>query len=250
MKKLLQFELRRLLRFKAAIVCLIINFVYVLINAYLSNLDLFNLEDGVGTPALPLMLDGMDMIPMLVSIFAALYACNDYSNNTLKNIYSKGFERRDVYLSKMICLVAYCVAICLVGWIGSFLGGVIFCGVGSANGNFFLAILASLLAVIAYASICFMFATFFKKTGTGVAMSILGPMLIAIVLGLIDVIFIRNNIDFLLTEYWIPGYYERLTFYFPAFHSAKILTIAFIMSVVYAAGSTLLGLLIVKRQDI
>lgn len=251
MKKLLKFEFRRLLHFKPALVCLIIAAVYALSDAFLSNLDILEgYEEATGTPALELMLSSMDLLLFLVAIFSGLYACNDYSNNTLKNIYSKGFDRTEVYLAKMVGLAAYTAIICAASWIISFLSGVALSGVGSANGAYVGALFASLLALMAYASFCFMFSTLIKKTGGSIAFCILGPMLISLVLSLIDIIFITKDIDFLLTEYWISGYFNTLTLYsFPVF-SAKILTISYIMSVVYAAGSVLLGIVIVRKQDV
>lgn len=249
MKKLLQFETRRILHSVSALVCLIIAFVYSIADAFLMNLDLYEGESIV-VSVLELMLSSLDLIPTLLAVFVCLYACNDYSNNTLKNIYARGFSREYVILSKLVMVLAYSVAITLVSWLGSLIGGALFGEMGKAPEDFAAALFASLFSIVAYSCVYFMFATLIRKTGGAIACGILGPILVNLVLSLIDIIFSKANVSFRLTEFWIQGYFNILTLTsFPVF-SAKILTITYIMSVVYAAGSVALVMLIARRQNI
>ena len=106
MEKIIKFEFDKLFRQKSFYVCTIIVLGLTLLSAVSKNVMLSS-ELGA-TIAKP---DGWSyaasavsnsQLMMILGIFTAMFVCSEYDENTLKNIYSRGYGRIPVYIGKYI----------------------------------------------------------------------------------------------------------------------------------------------------
>lgn len=99
MSKLISFEFRKIFRQKSLYVCLAIMLALICLSAAVNagleqnpEFDLIFTVESFTKSAL-----SASSFFMILGIFVALYCCDDVANNTLKNLYSRGFTRGQVY---------------------------------------------------------------------------------------------------------------------------------------------------------
>ncbi len=218
MRKLLKFELFKLRKHKSLYICSAI----ILAGLLLSVLASFALTKALGNfieeeIPLPTAIDTVlsavsaSDFTLIVSIFIALYVCGDYSQKTIKNIYSRGFSRSHVYFSKLIICIAYVVVMFVITEVFSLAIGSALFGFEPQGGKVFWLLLGQLFVCIASASFCYAIATVIKKTGVVLAIVILVPVALTVILTLVDTLIKVNMKDFLNTEsfalsdYWLDG---------------------------------------------
>ena len=106
----------------------------------------------------------------LVSIFAIMFSISDFSNDTIKNIASKGFHREYIYLSKLITILFFAVLSLALAFVTALITAQIV--VNKAIPNFFehnndfaksLGFLG--LQIVTYTSIAVFLSTTFRSLG-------------------------------------------------------------------------------------
>lgn len=105
MKNLLKFEFHKLFKQKSFYICtiimLVLSFFSILLNKSLANNPELNM-------AMPMVMSSLltavnsSNFTMICGIFIALFVCTDYDQQTIKNVYSRGFSRSKVYFAKYI----------------------------------------------------------------------------------------------------------------------------------------------------
>ena len=104
MKDLLKFEFYKLKKQKSFYICTAVILAMSFLGALLTKLLADN-NAGLNTVVLSgqsTMLSAISSsnFTMICSIFIALFVCADHSEQTIKNIYSRGFSKGTVYFAK------------------------------------------------------------------------------------------------------------------------------------------------------
>ena len=260
MAALLKFELRKLLQNKALYICLGISLFLLIINTItLKVMDDILREEMEATyaemnmpyqssfSALSLIKSTFNNNTAIVeAIIVTLIVCEDFTGDIIKNIYSKGYTRSQVYFSKLISSLIGFLGIYLIGTIVSFVLGVILSGsIGSVGENFALSMVCIVLIVLAYFAIYFALSMIFKKTAPAIVFSILGPTLVYILTVLIDAFI--NNENFSISDYWITGLMTNLSL---VNVETKFITAGFIVPIILIVGFMILSFFLNKKKDV
>lgn len=182
---------------------------------------------------------------MILGIFTALYVCDDYTNDTLKNIYAKGYSRQNVYLSKYIMSILVAIVMSLI----TIAVTLILCSINGAIIDLDFSIMKSIfpqiILVVAYQSIYFGVAMIFGHVGGSIAFNLIGPSLVITTLTLITSILKIESFN--ISSFWLESSFNSLTVYNPA---NDIVTKGIIMGIVYAAIFCVSGLFLTKKKEI
>ena len=203
MGQLFRFETRKIIRQKSFYICFGISFLILVLNAIIMKISANDAgNDIVFSPVKFSMsaIVGSSFI-MLLGIFTALYCCDDVSNNTMKNIYSKGYSRAKVFFAKYIVSLSASLIVAIAFFLISFMLGKVLGNADEAiTGTFAGSIILQLLVVVGYHAVYFSLAMIIGKVGGSVALNIVGPMLVFTVLSLLASLL---KIDFDFSEFWL-----------------------------------------------
>ena len=257
MNKLLSLEFRRLLRAKSFYICTAIALIMILISAATSKMLLniasseeFNEAFGgaaIHAPTSLSMLKGVasSSLTVILAIFLSIFTAEDYSADTIKNIYAKGISRDEVFFSKYVSAIAATLVMFLVCALFSLvMGKAMFGEFGTAGKNYVGSMFAILLSVIAYATIYFTIAICLKKTGASIAISIIGPIVLSLLLTLVNVAIKSDTIN--ISNYWLDG---RMGILEMVDVSGKDLLIGFIVAAVALLGAGAIGFVINRGSE-
>lgn len=248
MNNLLKFEFRKLFRSKAFFICLALSAVGVFIVSLTNFFLLKAFSDDVSgeMTALNLLKDLSSNYVLLSAIFISIFVTEDYSSETIKNVYSKGFARPAVFWSKYVASLAGCMAFVLVtAVLQVFLGAVVFDGIGKAGHNYALSLITTLLLLATYHAIFFALAIALRKTGAAIALAILGPSGVDLALTLVDTI-IKGKLKFTLSNYWLPGRLSALMDYDVA---GKEIVAGVIVAVLFTAAALIASFVANQERD-
>ncbi len=256
MMNLLRLEFRRLFRAKSFYICLAISLVMIVISAATTKM-LLNMASSeefgeafgamLQTPTSFSLLKSTasSSLTMVLAIFLSIFVCEDYTSDTIKNIYAKGHSRDQIFASKLVSAVAAGLIIILVSALFSFAAGkVLFGKVGSMGKNYVGSVLAELVILLAYATLYFAIAIALKKTGASIAVSILGPLLVGLLLSLANAAIKSDKIS--LTDYWLDG---RLTILTQPDVPGKDVLIGFVVGVVVLLIAAAAGFLVNRSSE-
>ncbi len=215
MSGLLKYEFRKLRKQKSFYICTIIMIALLFLSAFTSK-ALFDANEEFSEQFKGSALDsavgavsGCSYL-LIVGIFTALFVCDDYENQTIKNIYSKGYSRTQAYFSKFISVVFAATVMFAVVISSGFLFGNIYFGIGDASGYNWFGIIAAQYAVcIANISFYFAICSFLRKNGSSIASVIVAPMLVSMLLGLADSLLKSEKIE--LARFWISSFMKDLS---------------------------------------
>ena len=247
MNKLLKFELRRLTRSKALYICIAFSAFTVFLLAATQKLLLNGLggESTGETTALNMLKSLAANYTLLAAIFASIFITEDYTSETIKNIYSKGYSRPHVFWSKYVSSLIGCMSFVLVVGVLQFLLGLImFDGLGTAGKNYALSVFAIVLILVAYHAIFFAVSIAIRKTGGSIAVSIIGPTGIELLLALADTVLKPKKFSF--SSYWLDGMLASLMEYNVA---AKPIVTAIVVSLVLCAGALAASFFVKQKRD-
>ena len=248
MKNILKFEFHKLFRQKSFYVCSAIMVVFSVIGIMITKSLAENNPELItgnlsGLSALLSAITSANFI-MISGIFIALFVCTDHDNQTIKNIYSRGFSKTKVYISKLIvCLCAVIVMLAITLGV-SYISGASTFGNELGNGNYLALILGQIPLVIAYSTLVFAISSIFRKVGTSIALAILGPSLINTVLNLLDSMLKTDK--FKLSSYWLDSFTTDLT---ALTTSTTRLIICAVICAVYTVIFISVGLYFSKKQE-
>ncbi len=250
MGKLILFELRKLVKSKYFYVIAIISVAFIIISGLTTKTvnDFIAQED----PELVANINSYSFIKsalagtftILIGIFVALYAAEDYSSGTLKNIYGRGYNRINVYFSKYIVSLIGVLVITILTILSAFIFGTAAWGGMKTDDNLAIIILGQFLCVAAYHSIFFAIAFSFGKPGAGIALNIIGPMAISLVLTMLDAFINNENIN--ISAYWIDAIFSNFT---GATDTAKV-GYGMVLAIVYLGISSFAGVFVTRKRDV
>lgn len=246
MGKLICFELRKILRQKSLYICLAIVLGLIglsaVVNASLEKNPEFDILFTVASFTKSAL--SSSSFFMILGIFVALYCCDDISNNTLKNLYSRGYSRSRVFFSKYVVSLLVSEVLACLCFLFAFLTGRASAS-EAAGANVAGSVFSQLVIVVAYHAVYFSVATIIGKVGGSVAVNIAGPMLILTVLTLITSLLKLENVS--LGDYWLDSAMQGLT---AAAVQTKAYVKAVVMGIVYTAVFVPVGYVMNKKKEL
>ena len=208
MFKLLNFEFRKLIRQKSFYICIAAMLALLVGSAYTT--ELMTAKSGVEDPSLSGISYLMEAISgsalsAVLAVFIPLFICEDYASGTIRNIVTRGFSRLEMFIAKLIAVLAATVLMTAVCLAAAYLVGTAFWGAGEPSlGSEQIKILLCQLAVIAaYATMFFAISSMLQKVGGSIAICLILPMAAVILLSLADAALAEREIE--LSGYWIEN---------------------------------------------
>ena len=208
MFKLLNFEFRKLIRQKSFYICIAAMLALLVGSAYTT--ELMTAKSGIEDPSLSGISYLMEAISgsalsAVLAVFIPLFICEDYASGTIRNIITRGFSRLEMFIAKLIAVLAATVLMTAVCLAAAYLVGTAFWGAGEPSlGSEQIKILLCQLAVIAaYATMFFAISSMLQKVGGSIAICLILPMAAAILLSLADAALAEREIE--LSGYWIEN---------------------------------------------
>lgn len=250
MKNLLKFEFGKLIRQKSFYICTAVMLVLSYMGLLLEKTLAGNPETDIPMPtAVSSLLSAINSsdFTMICGIFVALFACADYDQQTIKNVYSRGFSRNSVYFSKFFaCIFSTLVMFVVILVFNYVAGAAMFGRMSQVSGkeNYAGLIAGQVFYCVAYSSFVFAVSLTVKKVGVSVALAILGPSLIGVAINLADA-FLKTE-KFRISSYWLSGFADDLTSL--ATDNARI-SVCIVFSIVYAIVFIVIGCLVNRKQE-
>lgn len=144
----------------------------------------------------------------ILGIFVAIFATADFSNDTIKNIISKGYNKTKVYFSKYLVSLIATFMMMFGAYLVAFAFGALAFGFTTTIDESIVAVfIGQILSMIAYHAIYFALSYSLRKSGAAIALCIIGPLTIRIILGLLDMLFVDKGISF--SPYWVDGIFNN-----------------------------------------
>ena len=203
MMSLLRFEFRKLWKQKRFYICTGVMVSLILLSGVTTKVLL---GDATGMTAIELMLNAVEnsSFLMIAGIFVALHICEDYEQQTIKNIYARGYTRTEVYFSKLVTAWLSTTIMFLMIVLISFVLGNIYFTAGSADvGKLIELLFVQYLVCMANISMFIALSTVFRTNGSSIAATIVFPMLVNVVLALLDSYLKLEKIH--LADYWVSS---------------------------------------------
>ena len=208
MFKLLNFEFRKLIRQKSFYICIAAMLALLVGSAYTTGL--MTAKSGVEDPSLggrSYLMEAISgsALSAVLAVFIPLFICEDYASGTIRNIITRGFSRLEMFIAKLIAVLAATVLMTAVCLAAAYLVGTAFWGAGEPSlGSEQIKILLCQLAVIAaYATMFFAISSMLQKVGGSIAICLILPMAAVILLSLADAALAEQEIE--LSGYWIEN---------------------------------------------
>lgn len=215
MKNLLKLEFRKMRKQKSFYICTAV----MLGLLFLSVLTANALANGSPALAGQFTASGMDSMMnavnnssflMIAGIFIALFVCDDYEQQTIKNIYARGYSRKQVYLSKLLSVWIGTTVMFVIVLLCAFVLGSAYFGTGSLRDPRFISVLAvQYIACMANMGLCFLVSSLLRKNGSSIAATIIAPMMVNMLLGMLDS-FMKFQ-DFSTTSLWLSSFVGDLS---------------------------------------
>lgn len=217
MAKLLKFEFRKLLRSKIVYIVLGIAVGFVVMNALV-----LLLLDNLARELEPSFVTSYSAYGFtkgalnnsfftIVGVFIAIYATEDFSHGTCKNVIAKGFKRLEVYFSKYIVSLISIIVMALLCFVTSLgMGLALFENdFGSITDNIPVIIIGQFLCLLVFHSMFYTIAYTLGKSGPAIALNIIAPLGITLILTIGTLLI--NKEDFDLSRYWIDGIFSNFS---------------------------------------
>lgn len=247
MARLFKFELRKLFKTKSLYICtaiaVLISFIIIIVSkASTSSPDTVVQSTTVKQIILSTM--QTSMFGMISSIFVSLFACTDYDQQTIKNIYAKGYSCDLVYLAKYLVSLIGIALMFVVTLLLNFVFSLFLLDMGTESGNFAGLLTCQLLYVLIYATLVFAISIMIRKTGIAIATSIAAPILLSLIINLIEAGL--KLTDRQISKYWFENFLSD-------FSSLKTTTsrlwTCIGLSLAYGAAFFTCGFLVNRKRD-
>ncbi len=238
MHDLIAFQLRRLFRKTSFYICILLSvlpYLYIMLNLVVSLATHSIAFDTVNANEWFIISDVVSTVTILMAVFSSLFICEDHTNGTAKIIYSKGYSRTELFLSKYlvstISAALFFLSVMLVPVILSFVVRVnynnefyFFTLKLSGPGWVVLYLLKKLTGLVALNSFFYMVSEYFRKTGIAMIINLIGPSIsLTIILSISTMIesiiyeasgsvpSFAGTISMKIAAYWLPGLVSSIT---------------------------------------
>lgn len=221
MKKLLQFEFRKLCRQKSFYICMAIMLGMLLMTAVLLNaLQKIELPetDGIDvsvtveqTSTVEFLLGALPNASFVTvaGIFAVLFVSADHEQQILKNVLARGYSRKSVCTAKLIVLLAAATAFVAVTMLAALGIGAAYYGKSQWSGKVFALLGVQYAAALANVTLAFAIASIIRKTGAAIAGVIVLPSVVDLALSLVDSYLKLEKLT--LSKLWLSSFMNEAT---------------------------------------
>lgn len=146
------------------------------------------------------------MYTILSAIFVSIFVCEDYEQQTVKNIFSRGYSRKSVFFSKAIIVFVSCTVLFILIHLAAALLAVLLLGMKKLDTAIFKNLAVVYLACMAFNAMHLAVSSMIRKTGGSIAICILAPIIVSTLLSLVQSIFKFES--FVIANYWISSFIE------------------------------------------
>lgn len=210
MKNLLKLEFRKLRKQKSFYICMVVMIGLLLLSVLTVNAlseDDLEISGQFGSSVIDVMVNAVNnsSFILIAGIFVVLLVCDDYEQQTIKNIYAKGYSRKQVYLSKLISVYIAATIMFIMVMISAFALGSYYFGIGAIDVFKFICVIAvQYLVCMANVGLSFLLSSLLRKNGSSIAATIIVPMIVNMLLGVLDS-FIKLE-KFSTSSLWISSF--------------------------------------------
>ena len=207
MKRLLRFELYKMIRMKSLYICALIP---VILNVGIAFIDQCLTKGFFNVAASDYILSvaAGSLLPLTAGIFTALYISDDFQNHTMKNIVARGYSRTMVYLAKLISSSVGILIMFGINLLSEILISMPL-GLSSAGTKIvILSVIAQLIVMLALNAMYLMICMLLGKSVISVAIVVVGPTLAGALLSVLSLLLRKQGIN--LSDYWIDGLLSKL----------------------------------------
>ena len=250
MGTLMKFEMHKLKKQKSFYICTLIMVALL----FLSAITTKALVNGSPEYAAQFKGSGIDSMIgalgncsflLIAGIFTALTVCEDYEQQTVKNIFSRGYSRRSVYTAKLMTVWIATSVMFLIAEVAALISGNLYFGIGETESLRFLTVLG-VQYVVAMANVAMFFAisSVLRKNGSSIAATIVAPMLVNVVLSFADSLLKLRDVS--LTNYWLSSFLGDLTL---SVESGRM-TVCLVASLIYIPVFVFAGIRINRKIEL
>lgn len=244
MKNLLKFEYRKLFTSKIFYICCILPVILVGIYSITINQLLGSIVSNYPVSDFVVQVMNNSYIFIIIAIFVAIFACSDFTHETMKVILSKGYSRQNIFLSKLICVLSASLIIFIFSIVIAFIIGMnTFSNTGITE-NLFKILCVQAIIVLAFSSLFFMISMILKKSGSSIAINIISTFVISLILTAINQLL--NIKKFSLDSYWLSSLFSNVS---TLSVSHELLVRAIICSIIYIIGFIVIGFFVFKNNE-
>ncbi len=250
MKNLLKLEFYKLKRRKSFYICTAIILLELMLNLISTNSVLkddpfaFMYLSATGIECMQ-EAAYISSFTLIAGIFVVLFVCEDFEQQTVKNIVAKGYTRVQIFLAKAVAVWASASAMFVLCVLFAFCMGTLFFGVGDIYSNLFSVMVAQYLAAMAELAAAFFLAFLLRKNGRSIAAYIMASVLGSLALALADIVLEFEKV--FLADYWYPVLLGTIS-YLPV--DTECLTRALIASPLYIAVFFAAGLFLSRKTEL
>lgn len=253
MGNLIKFEFHKVFRSKYLYIIFGIGLVFAFVNA-LMMWGLNAIMEEVGEPTTPYSgylnaksaLAGTASFSTFAGIFVGIFATEDFTQHTIKNIIGRGYSRLQLYFSKYIVSLVLVIALAILQVLASLALGFALFGDGGLpiDDNVFLIFLCQLLCVITFHSVFFAISFSVAKVGLAIVINILAFSLITTIVALIDTF--ANIPDVQFTYYLVDGILANLC---QPYTNMDVVPLGIGLLFAYIAVSQTAGILLARKKQ-
>ena len=251
MLKLIKFEFRKIFRSKYMYIIFGIGLALTLLAVPMVNL-VNMMAEMTGEPTIPY--SGYyagksaltSMFALMTGIFIGIFACEDFSKGTNRNIIAKGYHRLSLFYSKYLVSLILCIGYALITVLLSLgLGYAIYGNGGmTIDDNVFVIFICQLVCVIGYHAFFFAVSYSLGRTAPAIAINIVVPSALELIITIIDIL-IKSD-EFLLSNFVIDGALANLS---ATYTNTSIILPSMLVIVGYIALSNGLGILVASKKQ-
>lgn len=254
MKRLLQLECRKLLRQKSFYICLGLSLAaFLLVAVGAKVLAESNGFFSFSVPAQEMIVGalGSSMLATVAGVFITIWVCDDYEHQIVKCIYSRGYDRTRVSLSKLVSTVCIVTVMYLVLLgVASAVSYILFDAETSAAWQLTLSQILPLqyLVFLAECSIWFCLSMVFRKKAPAIILGLIGPRAVTLLLAIVDSLLYRvNEENITFADYWLTEFSDRAASLGTA---PEKLPVCFIGAAIYFVVFSALGIFASSRNEV
>ncbi|MBQ9898746.1 MAG: ABC transporter permease [Ruminococcus sp.] len=241
MRRILRFEFHKLFRQRSFYICSLVTAVLLILGipvfTKIAKMELSGWEYAA-------MVLSNSQYTMILGIFTSLFICDDFDQQVLKNIYSKGYSRRKVFVGKYISSLFAAGMMYLFDIIVAFIGGTVVWGVGEVGDSIRTLFLQGLV-LIGYHAFFFALSMILGRTGPSIAIGIVATTMITLVLTILDVILKPKKFSF--TDYWLDAFLNNAG---DSDVKTKVLAVSLVGTFLFAAVFLAVGYAFNRKKQV
>lgn len=193
--------------------------------------------------------DGSDA-KMIIGIVIAIFVAAEFTHGTMKNVVSKGFSKIQIYLSKLITMIAAaCIMLFVTSFVGTVFASIATGKVGHFSGDFVSQIFKTLgIEILLYAALVSLYvlvAMLVRNMGGAIAINIIVISMFAPIIFQLGDVISKNKIKF--TNYSLIN---NITFYGIETAKGSDYLRSVIVALVFLAVTIALGMFAFVKSDV